>query len=143
MWDTLELESTKLGEEILGNVPDNLSYTKEHEWVSKVEAKKYRIGITDFAQGALGDIVYVQLPKIGELVEAGKVCGEVESTKSVSEIYAPISGVIVSVNNDLDSKPEIINGDPYGAGWLAEVEIKSDLASDSLLTAEQYRALTA
>lgn len=143
MWDTLELESSKLGEEILGNVPDNLSYTKEHEWVSTVEGKKYRIGITDFAQGALGDIVYVQLPKIGELVDAGKVCGEVESTKSVSEIYAPISGVIVSVNNDLDSKPEIINSDPYGAGWLAEIEIKSDLASDSLLTAEQYRALTA
>lgn len=140
MWDTLELESTKLGEEILGNVPDNLSYTKEHEWVSKVEAKKYRIGITDFAQGALGDIVYVQLPKIGELVEAGKVCGEVESTKSVSEIFAPVSGKIVGVNSSLDSAPETINSDPYGSGWIAEVEVS---AAGDLLSSDEYQALTA
>jgi len=140
VWDTLELESTKLGEEILGNVPDNLSYTKEHEWVSKVEGRKYRIGITDFAQGALGDIVYVQLPKIGELVEAGKVCGEVESTKSVSEIFAPVSGKIVGVNSSLDSAPETINSDPYGSGWIAEVEVS---AAGDLLSSDEYQALTA
>lgn len=127
----------------MANVPENLSYTKEHEWVSQVEGKRYRIGITDYAQVALGDIVYVQLPKSGDVVEAGKVCGEVESTKSVSEIYAPISGVIVSVNSDLDSKPETINSDPYGAGWLAEIEIKGEISEESLLTAEEYKSLTA
>ncbi len=127
----------------MGNVPDNLSYTKEHEWVAKVDGSRFKIGITDYAQGALGDIVYVQLPKVGDVVEAGKVCGEVESTKSVSEIYAPLSGTIVSVNTELDSKPETINADPYGAGWLAEIEIASEIATGTLLSAEEYKTLTA
>lgn len=127
----------------MGNVPDNLSYTKEHEWVAKVDGSRFKIGITDYAQGALGDIVYVQLPKVGDVVEAGKVCGEVESTKSVSEIYAPLSGTIVSVNAELDSKPETINADPYGAGWLAEIEIASEIATGTLLSAEEYKTLTA
>ena len=127
----------------MSNIPGHLSYTKEHEWVQNVEGKKYRIGITDYAQGALGDIVYVQLPKVGDTVVAGSVCGEVESTKSVSEIYAPVSGVIVTVNNELDSKPETINGDPYGSGWLAEIEINGDISTAALLTAAEYSSLTA
>lgn len=127
----------------MSNIPGHLSYTKEHEWVQNVEGKKYRIGITDYAQAALGDIVYVQLPKVGDTVVAGSVCGEVESTKSVSEIYAPVSGVIVTVNNELDSKPETINGDPYGSGWLAEIEINGDISAAALLTAAEYGSLTA
>ncbi len=127
----------------MSNIPGHLSYTKEHEWVQNVEGKKYRIGITDYAQGALGDIVYVQLPKVGDTVVAGSVCGEVESTKSVSEIYAPVSGVIVTVNSELDSKPETINGDPYGSGWLAEIEINGDISAAALLTAAEYSSLTA
>ena len=127
----------------MANVPANLSYTKEHEWVLPIAEKRFRIGITDFAQGALGDIVYVQLPKVGDAVEAGKVCGEVESTKSVSEIYAPITGSIVAVNSELESKPETINSDPYGAGWLAEIEISGEISKESLLDSQQYSALTA
>lgn len=126
----------------MSNVPGNLRYTKEHEWVETIDSEKYRIGITDYAQSALGDIVYVQLPKVGELVEAGKVCGEVESTKSVSEIYSPISGRIVSINPDLDSKPELINLDPYGKGWFAEIEPAGELSSE-LMSAADYKALTA
>ena len=127
----------------MSNIPADLFYTKEHEWVQNIEGKKYRIGITDYAQGALGDIVYVQLPKVGDTVVAGKVCGEVESTKSVSEIYAPISGVIVKVNDELDSKPESINSDPYGSGWLAEIEISGDISAAQLLSAAEYNSLTA
>ena len=99
-----------------------------------------RMGITDYAQGALGDIVYVQLPKVGESVTAGKVCGEVESTKSVSEIYAPVTGKVVEVNNQLATSPEVINSDPYGAGWLAVIELAED-ATD-LLSAEEYGKIT-
>jgi glycine cleavage system H protein len=127
----------------VSNIPGNLSYTKEHEWVQNIEGRKYRIGISDYAQGALGDIVYVQLPKVGDTVDAGKVCGEVESTKSVSEIYAPISGVIVAVNSELDSKPETINSDPYGSGWLAEIEISGDISAAQLLSAAEYNSLIA
>ena len=124
-------------------VPENLRYTKEHEWVSEVSSTKFRIGITDYAQSALGDIVYIQLPKIGTEVKANSVCGEVESTKSVSEIYAPISGKVVSVNNNLDSKPEIINSDPYGEGWIVEIEISSIKLEETLLSALDYQDLTA
>jgi glycine cleavage system H protein len=99
------------------------------------------MGITDYAQGALGDIVYVQLPKVGESVIADKVCGEVESTKSVSEIFAPVSGKIVAINDSLGQSPETINSEPYGAGWLAEIEVESIPAG--LLSPEQYRQITA
>jgi glycine cleavage system H protein len=99
------------------------------------------MGITDYAQAALGDIVYVQLPKIGEVVTAGKVCGEVESTKSVSDIYAPVTGTIVEINDSLSNSPESINSDPYGAGWLAKIEVSS--APTDLLSASQYGELTA
>lgn len=122
-------------------IPDSLKYTKEHEWVSESSPTLIRMGITDFAQGALGDIVYVQLPKVGDVVVADKVCGEVESTKSVSEIYSPVSGTIVAVNDGLNQAPELLNSDPYGQGWLAEIEITD--TPTALLTAEQYRQITA
>ena len=98
--------------------PDDLKYTKDHEWVRILPDGTAQFGITDFAQDALGDIVYVQLPKIGENVTADKVCGEVESTKSVSEIYAPLSGTVTEINSALDANPEVMNSEPYGAGWL-------------------------
>ena len=126
----------------MATVPNDLKYTKEHEWVANTNNPLVvRIGITDFAQSALGDIVYIQTPKIGEAVTADKVCGEVESTKSVSEIYAPVSGKVISINPDLDKSPEVINSDPYGAGWIAEIEITGDLRA--LLSAEEYSNLTA
>jgi len=127
----------------VSNVPANLKYTKEHEWVKEVSPGLFRVGITDYAQGALGDIVYLQMPKVGESIEAGKVCGEVESTKSVSEIYAPISGTVTKVNSDLDSAPETINSEPYGRGWLLEVEASSPSQLSELLSSEAYSALTA
>ena len=122
-------------------IPEGLQYTKEHEWVSETSTGVYRMGITDYAQGALGDIVYVQLPKVGEIVTADKVCGEVESTKSVSEIFAPVSGTVVTVNSDLDNAPELINSDPYGAGWLVEIEVPQE--PQGLLSAAQYGEITA
>ena len=122
-------------------IPDDLQYTKEHEWVSQTSTNVYRMGITDYAQGALGDIVYVQLPKVGESVTADKVCGEVESTKSVSEIFAPVSGKIVAVNDSLGQAPENINSEPYGSGWLAEIEVAA--TPSGLLSPEQYRQITA
>ena len=124
-------------------VPENLRYTKEHEWIAELSSTEFRIGITDYAQSALGDIVYIQLPKIGSDVKANSVCGEVESTKSVSEIYAPISGKVVAVNNNLDSKPETINSDPYGEGWIVEIEISSIKLEETLLSALDYQNLTA
>ena len=126
----------------MANIPSGLRYTKEHEWVAEISANRFRIGITDYAQGALGDIVYVQLPKIGVNIKAGDVCGEVESTKSVSEIYAPISGVVVSVNEGLENQPEQINGDPYGSGWLVEVEVAGGNLDVEILAPEKYRNLT-
>ncbi|MBM3721047.1 MAG: glycine cleavage system protein GcvH [Actinobacteria bacterium] len=127
----------------MSNVPTNLKYTKEHEWVEEVSPGRFRVGITDYAQGALGDIVYLQMPKVGESIEAGKVCGEVESTKSVSEIYAPISGTVTKVNSDLDSAPETINSEPYGRGWLLEMEASSPNQLSELLSPKAYSALTA
>ena len=125
----------------MSNVPAELRYTKEHEWVKPTSGKNFHVGITDYAQGALGDIVYIQLPKIGDLISQGKVCGEVESTKSVSEIYAPLSGTIVSVNSALDSSPEVLNSDPYGAGWIFEVEVANETEVSSLLSSSDYQAL--
>lgn len=124
----------------MSSTPENLQYTKEHEWVL-ADASTYMMGITDYAQSALGDIVYVQLPKIGESVTAGTVCGEVESTKSVSEIFAPVTGVVSAINESLSNAPELINSDPYGAGWLIKIEITAP--PTELLTATEYGALTA
>lgn len=124
----------------MSSIPNELSYTKEHEWVSAQDST-YTMGITDYAQAALGDIVYVQLPKVGETVTAGKICGEVESTKSVSEIYAPVTGTVVAINDALSNSPESINSDPYGAGWLAKIEVTTP--PSELLTAAQYGEITA
>ena len=126
----------------MSQIPTDLQYTKEHEWVAPTSTPlRIRMGITDYAQGALGDIVYVQMPKVGEAVTADKVCGEVESTKSVSEIFAPVSGTVVAVNSDLDNAPELINSDPYGAGWLVEIEVPHE--TQGLLSAVQYGEITA
>ena len=125
----------------MSQIPAELQYTKEHEWVAPTStAGTIRIGITDFAQGALGDIVYVQMPKVGEAVFADKVCGEVESTKSVSEIFSPVTGTIVTINEALANTPELVNSDPYGAGWLAEISISGEPAP--LLSAAEYSAIT-
>ena len=118
--------------------PDDLRYTSEHEWV-RAEGGRVRVGITAYAQDALGDIVYVQLPDAGRTVEAGSAVGEVESTKSVSDLYAPISGTVVERNEALDATPELVNTDPYGQGWMFEVEPADAGAVDGLLTADQYR----
>ena len=122
--------------------PEDLKYTTEHEWVrTPGEAEgSVRIGITDFAQEALGDIVYVSLPQVGEQVTAGETCGELESTKSVSDIYAPVSGEVVATNGGLDSTPELVNNDPYEAGWLFEVVPADTSAVDGLLDADAYQA---
>ncbi len=126
----------------MSNIPAELKYTKEHEWVRDLAtAGTVSMGITDFAQGALGDIVYVQLPKIGELISAGKVCGEVESTKSVSEIFAPVTGKVIAINDSLSNSPELINSDPYNAGWLVEIEVTE--AATDLLSAAEYGQITA
>ena len=124
----------------MSSIPEGLKYTKEHEWVSST-GNVYTMGITDFAQGALGDIVYVQLPKVGEVLTAGTVCGEVESTKSVSEIFAAVSGAVIEINNALSQNPELLNSDPYGAGWLVKVEISSE--PSELLDAAGYAQITA
>jgi glycine cleavage system H protein len=124
------------------NIPDDLRYSAEHEWV-RVEGTRARIGITDYAQDALGDIVFVDLPSVGSAVEVGGQFGEVESTKSVSEIYAPVSGTVAAVNDALTSNPERINQDPYGEGWICEVELASDADLSGLLDAAAYGDLTA
>ncbi|HQR26499.1 MAG TPA: glycine cleavage system protein GcvH [Nocardioides sp.] len=121
--------------------PDDLKYTSEHEWVrtpGETEGS-VRIGITHFAQDALGDIVYVSLPEVGDSVQAGDTCGELESTKSVSDVYAPVSGEIVARNEALDATPELVNTDPYGAGWLFEVAPSDEAALDGLLDAAAYQ----
>ncbi|MDQ1682817.1 MAG: glycine cleavage system protein [Frankiaceae bacterium] len=119
--------------------PDDLKYTAEHEW-TRDEGQTVAIGITSFAQEALGDIVYVQLPATGTAIRAGDVVGEVESTKSVSDVYAPISGVVTERNGALDARPELINEDPYGEGWLFRVTPESTDALDGLLDAAAYAA---
>ena len=121
--------------------PDDLKYTAEHEWVrSPGEAEgSVRVGITHFAQDALGDIVYVSLPEVGDTVTAGAACGELESTKSVSDIFAPVTGEVVARNDGLDATPELVNSDPYGAGWLIEVVPADPAEVDGLMDAEAYQ----
>lgn len=125
------------------NIPADLKYSKEHEWIKGSVEKDatVTIGITDYAQSSLGDIVYVQLPKVGEKVSEGKVCGEVESTKSVSEIYSPVSGTVTEINSELEKKPEALNQDPYGNGWIAKIKLES--TPNSLLDANGYQGLIA
>jgi glycine cleavage system H protein len=120
--------------------PDELRYSAEHEWVA-VDGARARVGVTDYAQDALGDVVYVELPAVGLAVLGGSSCAEVESTKSVSEIYAPISGVVVEVNGALVDTPELVNQEPYGSGWIFTVEMSDPSEVDALLDAAAYRAL--
>ncbi|WP_229053859.1 glycine cleavage system protein GcvH [Aeromicrobium sp. Leaf350] len=121
-------------------IPEDLHYSEEHEWV-RVDGDVVTIGITDFAQDQLGDIVYVELPQVGDSVEAGSTVGELESTKSVSDIFSPVSGEIVARNDALDGGEEVINSDPYGEGWLFRVRVADD-ATEGLLTPEEYAGLT-
>lgn len=121
--------------------PDELKYTAEHEWVSSLSDQgTVRIGITDYAQDALGDIVYVQLPEVGEEVEARDAIGELESTKSVSDVFAPVSGTIVARNEALDTRPELCNSDPYGEGWILEMSVRDLSALDELMSSDDYEA---
>ena len=126
----------------MSNVPEDLRYTSDHEWV-RTEDGRIRIGITDYAQDALGDVVFVQLPEPGSKVEAGGSFSEVESTKSVSDIYAPVAGTVVEVNNELADAPQRLNEDPYGEGWICTIEPSDPAAVDALLDAAAYAALIA
>jgi glycine cleavage system H protein len=122
------------------NVPDQLRFSSDHEWIS-TDGSKVRIGITDYAQDALGDVVFVQPPTVGDVVKAGDTLGEVESTKSVSDIYAPVSGRVVAVNDSLGETPQLLNEDPYGEGWICEIEVSDASQIDGLLDAAAYTAL--
>jgi glycine cleavage system H protein len=124
-------------------IPEELRYTAEHEWVRPVDDGRLRIGITHYAQDALGDVVFVSLPETGAGMSAGQALGEVESTKSVSEIYAPVAGEVVARNDALQARPELINADPYGEGWIVEIAPTDPAAIDGLLDAAAYAKLTA
>lgn len=129
----------------MSDVPPDLCYTAEHEWVQRRDETTVRVGITDFAQSALGDVVFVRLPDIGAEVTAGEPFGEVESTKSVSDLYAPLSGKVAAVNSDLDGEPHLVNSDPYRAGWLLDIQVDESEAAalasgiTALLDADIYR----
>ena len=127
----------------MSEVPSDLQYTGEHEWVRHTGEGTVRVGITDFAQSALGDVVFVQLPDVGADLTAGESFGEVESTKSVSDLYAPVTAKVIAVNGDLEASPDLVNSDPYGAGWLLDLQVEQadlDAAAGSLLDADAYRA---
>ncbi|OBF52992.1 glycine cleavage system protein H [Mycobacterium sp. 852002-53434_SCH5985345] len=127
----------------MSDIPPDLHYTAEHEWVRRSGEDTVRVGITDFAQSALGDVVFVQLPEVGTELTAGESFGEVESTKSVSDLYAPVSGTVSAVNGDLEGSPQLVNSEPYGGGWLLDVQVPDvaalESAISSLLDAEAYR----
>ena len=125
------------------NVPEDLRYSAEHEWARRLDdGSRVRIGITDFAQDALGDVVFVDLPGVGDTVSAGDSVGELESTKSVSDMYAPVAGTVAAVNEALADTPELVNDDPYGDGWLIEVDVDDPSSLDTLMDAAAYRELT-
>jgi glycine cleavage system H protein len=126
----------------VSEIPADLYYTEEHEWVRRTGDDTVRVGITDYAQSALGDVVFVQLPDVGAEVTAGESFGEVESTKSVSDLYAPVSAKVVAVNGDLEANPQLVNSDPYGEGWLVDLQLDAAAVDDSLrglLDADGYR----
>jgi glycine cleavage system H protein len=128
---------------VVSEIPADLYYTTEHEWVQRTGDDTVRVGITDYAQSALGDVVFVQLPDVGAEVTAGESFGEVESTKSVSDLYAPVSAKVVAVNGDLEANPQLVNSDPYGEGWLVDLQIDAPSLEDAvagLLDADGYRA---
>jgi glycine cleavage system H protein len=122
-------------------VPDDLKYTAEHEW-ARISGTTVRIGITDFAQQSLGDVVYVSLPEVGATITQGEPFGEVESTKSVSELFGPVSGTVAARNDALDGQPEMINSDPYGTGWIVDIEVSDQAQLDSLLDATAYGTIS-
>jgi glycine cleavage system H protein len=122
------------------HVPDDLRYSADHEW-ARLAGGNVRVGITDYAQDALGDVVYVEVPEVGAAVAANDKISEVESTKSVSDIYAPVAGTIVAVNGDLTDSPQRLNEDPYGDGWICEIQVSGDDALEALLDADAYRKL--
>jgi glycine cleavage system H protein len=122
--------------------PSDRRYSNDHEW-AKIEGGVVRVGITDYAQDALGDVVFVDLPEVGDAVSVHGTLGEVESTKSVSEVYAPVSGTVRAVNDALRQSPELVNADPYGEGWLCEIEVESEAEYEALLDAAAYEVLTA
>jgi glycine cleavage system H protein len=122
-------------------VPEDLFYSEEHEWL-RLEDDVAIVGITDFAQDQLGDIVYVDLPEVGATIEVGSVVGELESTKSVSDVYSPVSGEVIAINPELEGSEELINSDPYGEGWLFKVRVADSDPTEGLLSAEQYTAIT-
>jgi glycine cleavage system H protein len=123
------------------NTPQDLRYTAEHEWVCATDGQVVRIGITDYAQSALGDIVFVSLPTVGTAVTPGQPLGEVESTKSVSDVFAPVAGTVLTRNDALEGQPELLNSDPYGEGWIIEIEVADLGVLDTLLSADAYQAL--
>ncbi len=127
----------------MSEVPSELLYTSEHEWVRRTGDDTVRVGITDFAQSALGDVVFVQLPEVGAVLTAGEAFGEVESTKSVSDLYAPLSAKVVAINEDLEGSPDLVNSDPYGEGWLVDLRIDGGTLDDdltALLDPDAYQA---
>ena len=119
--------------------PEDLKYTREHEWARREADGRVRVGITDFAQDALGDVVYVDVPEVGTEVRAGAPFGEVESTKSVSDVYSPVSGKVIERNAQLEERPELVNEDPYGEGWIVAIEVQDASDLDTLLDAAGYR----
>ena len=122
------------------HIPESLKYTSDHEWVM-VQNDRAKVGITDYAQDALGDVVFVDIPEVGKRVTVGETVTEVESTKSVSDIYAPLEGEIIEINQDLDDSPELLNEDPYGEGWIFILELNDAASIDNLLSAKEYREL--
>lgn len=128
----------------MSNIPADLNYTAEHEWVRVINESTIRFGITDYAQDALGDIVFVSLPNVGDQLTAGATCGEVESTKSVSDIYAPVSGEVVARNDAIETSPDTLNADPYNNGWIVELKVSSDANAlvATLLDAAAYQEIT-
>jgi glycine cleavage system H protein len=123
------------------NVPEGLHYSSDHEWVGGGESGRVRIGITDYAQDSLGDVVFVQLPTLGDTVASGATLGEVESTKSVSDIYAPVGGTVVAINDALNESPQLLNEDPFGEGWICEIEVNDAADLGGLLDAAAYTEL--
>jgi glycine cleavage system H protein len=141
-WPALErapdISKSKLQEKHVANYPEDLKYTPEHEWIRSGNGARVRVGVTEYAAEQLGDIVYVSLPEVGDTVAAGDACGELESTKSVSDIFSPLSGTVSTVNERLASTPETINADAYGDGWLFELDMDSEADLDDLLDADSY-----
>ncbi|UQX90134.1 glycine cleavage system protein GcvH [Jatrophihabitans telluris] len=127
----------------MSEIPDDLRYTADHEWAKLIGENTVRIGITDYAQSSLGDIVFVSVHEVGGSVVAGETFGEVESTKSVSDLFAPLSGTVAARNEQLEASPELVNSDPYGNGWIAEIEVADPTSLDALLDPSAYRAATA